>query len=283
MKTNQPLIKPLLALAGMVLLAPIAQAALPYSNGDFILGFRTTGASNPDGLTAPAGTDYEINIGNAINFINGTPGPIPNIAADLTAIFGSNWYTRTDLFWSISGVTQPGLTGTVVTASNTLFATRPEDMLGTQSIPWTRLSSFASGAPANKMVSMASSGLGGYSVGTSATYNQLESTDLIGGLIQNSGGPNSYASFQPGGANTVGASAFGVFSGGIEGLPTSALDMYELQPGSGNGAFLGSFQISSGGDVSFNAGAAPEPSSLAILAAGAGLLGMLRRRRATRA
>ena len=280
MKLKYILTTPCLAIAGALLLQTSAQATLPYNNGDLILGFRTTGASNPDGLTNPTGTDYEINLGNATAFLNGT-GTIsfPNIGLDLTAIFGANWNTRADLFWSISGVVQPTV-GSL--PNNTLFATRPETDIGVQSLPWARLSSFASGAPANKMVSMAGASFG-YSAGTSATLNQLESTNTLGGLIQNAGAGASYASFQPGGANTTGATAFGVFSGGIEGnfgagTAGSALDLYELTPGTGNGAFLGSFHMNDSGTASFSAGVVPEPTSLAILGAGAGLLGLLRRR-----
>ena len=279
MNLNNLLTKSLLIIAGATLLHSPALATLPYTSGDLIMGFRTTGASNPAGLTNPSGTDYEINLGSATNLI-GAFGTInfANIGADLTAIFGPNWNTRADLFWSISGVVTPTVGGI---PNNTLFATRPETELGIQSVPWNRIGSFSVGAPALKMGSMAGESFG-YAAGTSATLNQLESVNTVGGLIQDAGSGNSYASFQPGGANTTGATAFGVFSGGIEGnfgagTSGTILDMYELIPGSGPGAFLGTFQINDTGTASFTA-VVPEPSSLAIVGAGAGLLGLLRRR-----
>lgn len=282
MKLKQILTTSCLAIVGALLLSSTAQATLPYSNGDLIMGFRTTGASNPAGLNAPTGTDYEINLGNAVTFMSGS-GTInfANIGADLIAIFGAGWNTRADLFWSISGVVQPTVSGI---PNNTLFATRPETSIGTMSIPWPRLSTFASGAPANKMVSMAGAGFG-YAAGTNATLNQLESTNTVGGLIQNAGGGSSYASFQPGGANTTGATAFGVFSGGIEGnfgagTSGTALDLWELTPGSGDSFYQGTFHIDDAGNASYTAGVVPEPSSIAILGAGTGLLGLLRRRQA---
>jgi hypothetical protein len=280
MKLNNLLAKSLLATAGATLLQMQAQATLPYANGDLIMGFRTTGPSNPDGLNSPAGTDYEINLGNATNFLNAS-GTInfANIGADLTAIFGPDWNTRADLFWSISGVVTPAVPGTF--ANNTMFVTRPETTLGIQSVPWDRISTFGSGAPAQKMVGMAGASFG-YAAGTSATLNQLESVNTIGGLIQNTGGGNSYASYMPGGANSNGSSAFGTFSGGIEGTfgagtAGTVLDLYELIPGSGPSAYIGTFQINDIGTASFTA-VVPEPSSLAIIGAGAGLLGLLRRR-----
>jgi len=281
MKTNTLITQSLLAIAGATLLPLPVQAALPYANGDLIMGFRTTGPSNPDGLTNPAGTDYEINLGNATTFLSAS-GTLnfANIGADLIAIFGPNWNTRADLFWSISGVVQPTVSGL---PNNTMFVTRPETTVGVQSVPWGNFSSFGAGAVANKIASM-DGATSGYAVGTSGTFNQLESVNTIGGLIQNTGGPSSYASFMPGGANSSGTTAFNSFSGGIEGnfgagTAGSVLDLYELIPGVAGspGAFVGTFQINDAGSASFNA-VVPEPSSLAIAAAGAGLLGLLRRR-----
>jgi hypothetical protein len=276
MKPNNLLTKSLLAMTGATLLQLPAQATLPYANGDLIMGFRTTGPSNPAGLTSPAGTDYEINLGSATNFLSGGTLSFANIGADLTAIFGPNWNTRADLFWSISGVVQPGGLGL---PNNTMFVTRPETEIGVQAIPWDRISSFGSGAVANNLVQMASGG-SGYAAGTSATLNQLESVNSTGGLIQNSGGPSSYASFMPGGANSTGTTSFGTFNGGIEGnfgagTAGTALDLFELLPGSGLSSYAGTFTIDNTGTATF---VVPEPSSIAIVGAGAGLLGLLRRR-----
>src|SRR5438045_3968878 len=66
-------------LAGFLFLVPAAQATLPYTNGDLIIGFRATGGSG-------FSTDYEANLGNATIFLNagGTVTPsIGNIKADL--------------------------------------------------------------------------------------------------------------------------------------------------------------------------------------------------------
>lgn len=71
------------AAAALMLVAPTVQAALPYADGDLILGFRASGGQGGT-------TSYEVNIGSATQFV-GSPASFPvalggNIAADETRI-----------------------------------------------------------------------------------------------------------------------------------------------------------------------------------------------------
>ena len=277
----------LLAIACALALTPdSARAAIVYNDGDLILGFRATGGQG-------ASTDYLLNLGSAASII-GSAVPINfnigSIGGDLTTLFGS-WSTRGDVFWSVSGVQKIAGNGF---ANNTMFATRSDTAvapLGTATTtPWTRPSSFGAGTPAGKIQSMSQK----YGVGTTgnvAGTDQIESASISGALIQPVSQSNSFASFQPFGINTSGASAYSYFvdANGIEGnfaggASASVLDLYQLTPAAGSlpAVFNGNFSINDGGAVMFTPSGfvVPEPSTVASLLVGAGLLGSSRRRRA---
>ena len=280
MKIRHPLAASLLALAGAAFIRPNASAQVPvnYSPDDLILAFRTTGASTP------AASSYLIDLGPASFFTGSAFGSqislnlaldLGNIQADLVGLFGANWFNRSDLFWSISGTSGGSAVGG--DPSRTLYASREEDILGIQSIPWTRANSSAQAAPTNKLASVGA----GFAADSGSPNLSTANSDVA--IIQAIGATNSYASFQADG------SSFSYFSPTIEGdfgdgFAGTALDLYRLAPGSGAtigiaGDFVGSFSIDSGAQLTFNAAVVPEPSSAVIIAAGTGLLGLIRRRR----
>src|SRR5262245_27321115 len=110
-----------LAALAAVTVAPSAQA-LTYTDGDLILGFRATGGQG-------ATKCYEVNIGQASTYA-AAANPINvdlsgEISSDLTEIFGSDWSTRSDVYWSVAGVQ---FTASVAFPLNrTLFASRGEN------------------------------------------------------------------------------------------------------------------------------------------------------------
>ena len=262
-----------------------AHAVITFSDGDLILGFRATSGQG-------ASTDYLVDLGSAASILaSAAPRPftLGPIATDLSAIFGSNWFNRADVLWSVSGVQKIAGNGF---ANNTMFATRSDSIdgpLGTNTTtPWTTPSSFAAGTPAGKIQSMGQkygTGTTGAAVGT----DQMESTAAPGALIQPTSQINSYASFQPFGINTTGASAYGYFvdANGIEGNFTngttaSVLDLYRLTPAAGSppAPFVGNVTINNAGTVTFFPAGVPEPTAMAGLAFGGMLLAARRRRRA---
>ena len=270
-----------LALAGTAALLPsTSTAAIIYADGDLLLGFRATGGQG-------GSTDYLVNLGSASSIVNSL-APITfslgNIGADLSTLFGS-WSTRADVLWSVSGVQKVAGNGFV---NNTMFATRSDAVdgpLGTNTTtPWTRPSSFGAGAPAGKV-----QGLGQkYGLGTTGATaaDQIESANASGALIQPTSQANSYASYQPGGVNTTGSTAFGYFadSSGIEGnfsqgAASSVLDLYTVAPGSGASLFAGNVTITNGAALTFTPASVPEPSAAVALTLGGMVLASLRRRR----
>ena len=90
-----------------------AESTLTYNDGDLFLGFRATDRTS----------DYLINIGQPAQFVKATPGStfqvdLGNASADLTAAFGSDWYTRIDpktgrnaVLWAVVGGRQGAAVG----------------------------------------------------------------------------------------------------------------------------------------------------------------------------
>ena len=262
----------LTALATVVLTAnAFAQATLNYNEGDLMMGFRATGGTG-------ATQDYLVNIGPASSYTGGGSFAlsIGNTGADLTALYGSSWSTRTDVMWSISG-TPGNLTSTPSDPARTLFASAPHGALGEPATPWNRQSGSAQGGTANKMGAMA---IAFESTEGSANMSTANS-DFA--LIQTVSSVNSYASFMPGGVNSNPTTAFSTFNPGIEGSlgspGGSSLDLFRMLSGSAGppGTRTGTFSLNSLGAVTFVP--VPEPGSAFLTAAAAGLLLLKRSRR----
>jgi hypothetical protein len=265
-----------LAAAALTLLGAQAHAALPYTDGDLILGFR---AGSGQGGT----TSYAVNIGSVSQFVSAAAKTVTipgNIAADLETIYGSDWHTRSDVFWSISGTQFSAGNGF---SNRTIFVSKAEATAGTQSTPWPRVTLSAQQPVALRVQAV---GLTGYAAGTTATTpGQTESTNSSVGLIQDNGAANSYASHMPGGSNTTTGSAYSFYTNGALGIENSfeagaqgsVIDLYHLQSASGGSlgapsALLGAFRMSSAGVLSFSPnpadfGSGPAPAQVALSSA----------------
>ena len=247
----------LTALAAVAFTATNA-SALTYTSGDLLLGFRSGGAET---------NDYIVNLGNNSQFRNsdGTAytGSAFNVsiggtttgalATDLNTVFGSNWSTRTDLYWGIIGALNPAAG---VDRVQTVYMSSPTTAAGNS----TALTNGSVSAQSGWRSQIAAVG-GQYALSTSAAVNSV-------GLIQANGDSNSWASKLGGnGINYAYGNAFNtgqtmeasVGSGDL-------LDLYRLVPtGTGAGSFnVGSFSLNNAGTVSYaSAAAVPEPSTYA--------------------
>jgi Calx-beta domain len=243
-----------LAAAALLAFGPAANAALPYTDGDLILGIRASGGQG-------ATTCYEVNIGHASSFAGVGSGFTVDLGGDilddLNLIFGADWKTRSDVFWSISGVQ---FVGAGAFANRTIFASKAEPTAGTQSTPWTRVTLSTQNPVALRVQAL---GTPGYSAGTTGgTPGQTESTHSTKALIQDTGAANSYASHMPGGSNSTVGSAYQFFVNGALGIENtfangtsaSVLDLYQLTPGSAgtNATFFGAFRLNDGAQLTFS-------------------------------
>ncbi len=276
----------LAALALAMLVTNQSNAALSYSDGNLILGFRATGGQGGN-------TNYLVNLGSAATFRDATAQltlSLGNIDADLDTIFGGSWNTRVDLNWSISGVQSTAGNGF---GNRTLFATRaqgfPNAALGSSnSTPWARASTSTQGPPTLKIAALGTKFGTGTTGGVSGT-DQMESTNAPGfGLIQPHVQTNSFEEFMSNGSQSASGSSYAYFSGGIEGsfangASGSALDLYFLAPltGGGPGVYEGSFSISNNAAITFTPTGVPEPGSALMLAMGCAALLTKRRRQQT--
>lgn len=233
-------------------------APVTYTADDLFLGFRASGGTG-------ATQTYLVNIGQASKFTGIGQGSsfsvnVGNIGADLTQIFGSNWSSRADVFWSVSGTTGL-LSGVGSDPAKTLYATKAESPAGTLAIPWNRAVENTQGPAASKMTGLAQA-----FAQTAGSPNQ-STGNSSSAVIQNTSDVNNYASYQPGGtsqnAGPQPGISFAYFNPSIEGnfatgVSGSALDLFRLVLGSGAGERLGVFTLSSDGTLTFSG---PTPSN----------------------
>ncbi len=268
--------------------APSAHAAtITATFSDLILGFRATGGSGAD-------KNLEVDLGNVGQFYAlpaQTHFTIAGFSAsDLADVYEVLWNTRDDLFWGLAATTgsaQGTTINSTTIASKTLWGTRAQSTAGVQSTPWNRANAFSQQGPANAMATLYTGGLGSLN-GKTSTTNSTQSAVL------DSATAGSWSAQE--GSN---AAAFGsqmsksLFEAGtnFSTLVGSyfVLDLYELQPGSGSGGYIGSFGLDSAGLLQFSndpaffaVSAVPEPSAWAALL-GAVALGWAAFRRRARA
>ena len=270
------LLAALLALSGGALTVPAV--TITAGTNDLILGFYATGGTG-------AATNLEVDLGSVSQFYNvsGTLA-LPGLSvSDLSATYGANWFNRTDLFWGVVGTTGAA-TGTTIggntIAAKTLWGGRAESTLGLQSTPWSAGSTFAQQGPANTIATMYTGALGSLN-GATATANSATAA-LIDNTLAGSWSKQEGST----------ASAFGffnpksLFDNGTPGNGGVVTDLYELQPGSGAGSYVGSFALNanglafSGSAAGAGAAAVPEPSTYAALMGVAALgVAAIRRRK----
>lgn len=210
--------------------------------GDLFLGVR---ALDGDG----ANVSYLVKLGSDTTFRNAAAGSsfnvtgLGNIGADLAGAYGTEWYNRADLVWSVFGARN--------TATTTVYGSRARLSPASPTAPWPALNSTDRNPVATAISSV---------------------TDNVGGYKNREATPNStVATFQPNTADsssysrqvgTPGTTDFGSTSqwGTIEasfanGPAASVLDLHRLSATSGvpNSTFIGSFTLTSSGAVQFSA------------------------------
>lgn len=281
----------LLALAGAALVTP-ARAAITFTAGDLVMGFRATGGTGATSV-------YLVNLGSSITYRDSTSNilNIADINTDMTATFGPGWETRSDLYWGVIGVRDKlSIAGGVVSGDprRTVYTSDAQTTLNTQSATWTVASS-------GQMTSLAA-----------AVYDTLNVL-TTGSATDTGTGPHNAAVIAASDSlmlwddNTSGAIDFSVLNGSIEAsfggvaqtasdttgnvLGGAAVDLYRIlatTTGASptgtllNGDYYGTFYLTTGGIVNFSddtivAGAVPEPSRAVLL--GLGLVGFVMRRR----
>jgi hypothetical protein len=208
--------------------------------GNIVLGVVASGGVG-------ATKNVELNLGTATTVAAKLPGGVfANIGADLSAAYGSNWATRTDLTFGIVGYTTSGL------SNSTAWFSKRETTPGTLSTPWARTTNSLQTAEGPVVKSMYNA-LAAAAAGSNANVATVDSSVILSGTWnQQIGSPNAFKS------------PYAVVNvmnevGGIS-------DIWQLLSGSAGqpGTLVNSVQILSNGDVV----AVPETSTYAMILAG---------------
>jgi len=291
--------KNIIRFALLILLCPaiLARASVVSASlNDLILGFSATDATQGDGTNVNLEMDLG-NVGQYYSLPSNTSFQVANLGVDLAAAFDGIWDTRTDLFWGIAGTTGSA-TGTTINsttiAAKTLWAGKVESTAGVQSTPWNRAVSFTQQNPANSIATLYSSATGSLNGKTALSDNPkaaLLDNSIQGSWSQQEGSTTTtptptapfggYAGFNPGSSFQT-STNFSSIAGSF-----AVLDLYELQPGSGAGTYIGSFGLNSSGILEFSntasffsaEAAIPEPETYAVLLGAMALGGAFMRRR----
>jgi hypothetical protein len=262
MKRNQSLILAA-ALAGSLLPAPTARAqSFTYNPSDLLLGFRNGGAY-----------DFVVDLGPASAFYTSAsqaPFTTFNITgysgSQLTSVFGSLDNISFSVFGDVRSSTS------AFGPLNTLWVTAPRMSLDVQSSPWSLRSTFQQANTGAKIDGIANGAVSyGASIAPDAVFNtptalRLDSTWNASGVSYTRGmtaAGNFGGTFQGDVENTT---PVGFASGGA---PLQS-DLYMMEPGSGDANELGYFTLRTDGSMTFTT--IPEPSAMALAAAGFGML-----------
>jgi hypothetical protein len=202
------LLKKMLLVGSVLAMASTpAMAAFTFTNGDLILGFQATGGQ---GST----TNVFFNLGSGTGLRdNGNQGELGNIGGALTSVYGSDWYSRSNVWFGVFGNLNIGSSGSPEfiapvdgDPSRTVYLSKPTNSPGSGSL-------YAAGT-------FTSSALGTGANNFTGLENILPSANLTNGLgetriLTQAAAPvewnNSWSAWNP----TPGA-AFGVFTGGIQ-------------------------------------------------------------------
>lgn len=198
------------------LMAPTAWSApIPFKDGDLILGVQAYG-----GTGSSQNLFFSLGAGTAIR---DTPnkGRVGNIGATLSKAFGSNWYSRTDLYFGVIGnlnsESPSGVFGKAPVAgdpSRTFYIGQPTALPGQAPvIPAGTHVSGALGSAATKLA-----GMEGMLLGVNATP-PLEAEADKSAILDQTAQPvewnNSWSIWNPSLGEGLGP-AFDIFNGGIQ-------------------------------------------------------------------
>ena len=262
----------LLVVAGATFLAASAKAqfSTAYSSGDLLLGFRDTDTSS----------SYVIDLGATSNFTGHSlwySTTVGSYGTDLNSLFtvsGTNWATSGDVYWGAAAAGTDGFQ---------LFASQAESPVGTLAVSPGRGTGNAQ-SPVNTLIEAVGGDFGSYAPSANASN----------AVTMSNSDAASWGANMPFGSNSNSSDvAFQYFQPQFEGnsasgITSTALDLFTLNKATGAavgtpGTYDGTLTIGSTGTVTF--AVVPEPSTVATVVLGAGLLLVAgsRRRRLGRA
>ena len=194
---------PLVLLAFLIGASGVSAANFTFNNGDIILGFQASGG---DGSTK--NVFFNLGAGTA-HRDNGNLGNLGNISASLSAAFGNNWFSRTDIHFGAIGNlnfapnTGIGSMGAVNgDPSRTFYVSRAAATSGS-SLPWTGYNTNPLGT--------AGSTLAGMEAAIQTLAAESDGAAILDKDLNGTAWANGWSTYNP-----VPGSAFTIFNGGIQ-------------------------------------------------------------------
>ncbi len=236
----------LLSLAGSCALVQNIEASstkFTDQSRDLILTFREAGA--PDVL--------EVDIGQASIYYGAAAGSsIPITAYDPSSQL-LNYFNVDGLSWSVGGcVPNAGDSGDSSKPPRTLWLSDPRGNPSTKAQPWTSESSSTQGGTDSHVVAV---------LANAQTWANAAAPDSVTNTTTALVIPAGSGDTASGSLGALG-NYLGTFQGDVEnttpqdfdsaGSPSRS-DLYELQPGSGSGTYLGYFELGTDGSMTFHA------------------------------
>ena len=173
-------------------------SANAQSNSDLYIGFETSTGTG-------ASTNLVVDLGPVANLSSLNL----NLGTDLSATYGTNWYSRTDLYFGIIGVVTPAFNGD---PNYTLYAS-----VTSGGTAWQSASASSQHSTAQQVNAMVGQFI------TDTANSQLGATPNSVLMATSEGGSWSALS-------VYGGNSFGAFPGSIETLIGSSLNIYRLVP-----------------------------------------------------
>ncbi len=238
--------------------ANVQAGSFGYTNSDLVLGFRVSGQP-----------DLIVDIGQASIYEAVTAAQtisVTNLPTGLATLLNFTFPSFDSVSWSVTGA-QRGTGGTY--PNQTIWATAARSDVNALSVPYSRQGQFSQGGPASQIAAI------GVNAAAYSSAHPGSATNNATAVLIPSTDQNSYTkAVQDPFNNSIGDLA-GSF-GNVENTtpfdfdsdePLSVSDLYELQPGSGPGKFVGYFSFTPNGAVTFTAATqAPLPPTITTIA-----------------
>lgn len=234
-------------------------ATFLYMSRDLCLGLRQEGGSS----------EMVVNLGRASRFYNAAPNSKIVFTEFTLGQLTNTFFSLNRLHWSVFGASRLGDGGEATVPANTLWVTRMRSARDQQTTPWIRLNNTSHGQASARINSVGSNAAKysntlppGANNTPTAVVMPADYRDTYSAYVKPSG------SFQNSFQGDVEALTPSDFSGGAS---FSLVDLYELRPDTGAmpyqkpGKYLGVFELSPDGQLSFTAASGSAPNQMPTL------------------
>lgn len=214
---------------------------------DLLVGFRKTGGAS----------ELVVDIGPVSRFYSAAPGSVLQITEFSPALFSSTLGNPSSVAFSVFAAVR--VEGDPDRPLHSLWVSRKRSNPSTQSVPWKRQGSGTLGNTGSRISSI------GSGAATFSSNNKPSPENTPTAVVIPSANPSGYSSFMgagnfkatfQGNAENVAPADF------AEGSSPIRSDLYEIIPGTGDSKFLGYFDLTPSGTLTFTAagGSLPEPT-----------------------